>query len=87
MRESGSARWKGRREKRKVNVGTCGRVEETMVTKKFILGGIIFLLSIFSIHLDPVNHPVLHVGIQEMFCEVGGWVNLSEKCSQFFHPL
>ena len=28
----------------------------------------------FSVHHDPVNHPVLHVGIQEMFCEVGGWV-------------
>ena len=55
--------------------------------KEFTLGGIIFLLSIFSIHPDPVNHPALHVGLQEVFCEVGGWVNLSEKCSQFFHPL
>ena len=73
--------------KRKVNVGTCGWVEEAMVTKKIILGRIIFLLSVFWVHHDPVNHLALHVGLQEVFCEVGGWVNLSEKCSQFFHPL
>ena len=69
------------KEKKKVNVGTCGWVEQTMVTKKeFTLGGIIFLLSIFSIHPDPVNHPVLHMGLQEVFREVSEWVNLGEKC-------
>ena len=75
------------KEKREVNVGTSGWVEEAMVTKKIILGRIIFLLSVFSVQHDPVNHPALHVGLQEVFCEVGGWVNLNEKCSQFFHPL
>jgi len=40
--------------------------------KKNILGGIIFLLSVFWVHHDPVNHLALHVGLQEVFCEVGG---------------
>ena len=58
--------------KREVNVGTSGWVEEAMVTKKIILGGIIFLLSVFWVHHDPVDHLALHVGLQEVFCEVGG---------------
>ena len=56
----------------KVNVITCGWVEEAMVTKKIILGRIIFLLSVFLVHHDPVNHPALHVGLQKVFCEVSG---------------
>ena len=58
--------------KREVNVGTSGWVEEAMVTKKIILGRIIFLLSVFWVHHDSVNHLALHVGLQEVFCEVGG---------------
>ena len=73
--------------KREVNVGTSGWVEEAMVTKKNILGGIIFLLSVFSVYQGAVNQPTLHVGLKELFCERDGWVNVGEKCFQFFHPL
>ena len=73
--------------KREVNVGTSGWVEEAMVTKKIHFGRNHFPSPVFSVHHDPFNHPALHVDFQEVFCEMGGWVNLSEKCSQFFHPL
>ena len=55
--------------------------------KNYILGGIIFLLSVFSVHQGAVNQPTLHVGLKDVFCERDGWVNVGEKCYQFFHPL
>ena len=55
--------------------------------KNYTLCGIIFFLSVFSVHQGAVNQPTLHVGLKEVFCERDGWVNVGEKCYQFFHPL
>ena len=71
-----------------IDVGTCGWVNKGGVTKKnYTLGGIIFFLSVFSVHQGAVNQPTLHVGLKDVFCERDGWVNVGEKCYQFFHPL
>ena len=76
-----------RREREPIShVGICGWVNKGAVTKKLHFGWI-FLLSIFSVHQGAVNQPTLHVGLKEVFCERDGWVNVGEKCYQFFHPL
>ena len=55
--------------------------------KKNYFGQNYFASLHFSVHPNPVNHPALHVGLQKVFCEVGRWVNLGEKCIRIFQLL
>ena len=55
--------------------------------KDFSLLAESFLPSVFSVHQGAVNQPTLHVGLQEMFYEKGGWVNLGDNFIQLFQHL
>ena len=51
------------------------------------LGRIIFSNAVFAFHQILSSTQSFHVCFKEVFCERDGWVNIGEKCYQFFYPL